>query len=192
MEHTCKGLTDLPLRLLYPRERILAEVERLAAEINSDYQGRELVVVVVLTGALFFAADLIRRLSIPLEIDTVQLASYQGTRSTGTVSLLKDLSLPLNGRSVLVVEDIVDTGLSLQSLVKHLCSRGVSDLRICSLIDKQEQRQCRIVPDYAGLACSSGFLVGYGLDIDGRCRELPDIYEVMTETSNGGHDDRPV
>jgi len=192
MEHACKSLTDLPMRLLYPRERIQEAVERLADEINSDYQARELVVVVVLTGALFFAADLIRRLRIPLEIDTVQLASYQGTRSTGMVSFLKDLSLPVAGRSVLVVEDIVDTGLSLQSLVEFFRTRGVRDLRICSLIDKQEKRQCPITPDYVGLACSSGFLVGYGLDIDGRCRELPDIYEILTETSNGGHDDRPV
>ena len=192
MKQVRKELSDLQLRMAYSREHISVQIERLGKEISKDYAGQDVVVIVVLTGALFFAADLIRQLNVPLLIDSVQLASYQGMHSTGNVTFIKDVSLVLKDRNVLVVEDIIDTGLSLCSLMDDLRMRGVRDIRVCTLIDKQENRRCEIFPDYVGMASSGGFLVGYGLDFDGRFRELPDIYEVISDTCSGGHNDRPV
>jgi len=179
------------LRSLYPQERIEAEVARLAEEINAAYQGEELLVVVVLKGALFFAVDLLRSLRIPVQMDFVKLSSYQGTQSTGTVRLLNDLEAEVLGRNVLIVEDIVDTGLTLAYLKGLLLERGAKRLGVCALIDKKQHRQVDIAPDFTGISCKGGFLVGYGLDLDERLRELPAIYEVV-ENTPGGVNDTPM
>jgi hypoxanthine phosphoribosyltransferase len=168
----------LNLRVLYPKERIQAEVSRLAAEISDAYAGKDLLVVVVLKGAFFFAADLLRALRIPVEMDFLKLSSYDGTQSTGKVLIQKDLETDVAGRDVLVIEDIVDTGLTLGFLVDLLRQRGVKSLGVCALIDKKQRRQVDITPDYVGISCAGGFLVGYGLDLDERMRELPAIYEI--------------
>ena len=167
------------LRVLYPRERIDAEISRLAVEINAAYAGELLLVVVVLKGALFFAADLLRALRIPVEMDFVKLSSYQGTQSTGKVLLQKDLDVDVAGRNVLIVEDIVDTGLTLAFLKGILLQRGAKRLGVCTLIDKQQHRRVELTPEFTGISCCGGFLVGYGLDLDERMRELPAIYEVI-------------
>jgi hypoxanthine phosphoribosyltransferase len=173
------------LRTLYSKERIAAEIERLAAEISADYAGERLLVVTVLNGAVFFAADLVRALRVPVEMDFVKLSSYEGTQTTGKVLVKKDLEQSVAGRHVLVVEDIVDTGLTLTYLVQLLKERGAKSLKVCTLIDKNERRLAPVTPDYIGIACPGGFLVGYGLDLDERMRELSAIYEI-TETPPGG------
>jgi len=169
---------EVELHLLYHEEQIAAEVQRLADEISSDYAGEELALIVVLKGAFMFASDLARRLKVPSTIDFVRLKSYRGTATTGEVSLISDADVPVAGRNVLLVEDIVDTGLSLAFLLEYYRSRGPKSLKACALLDKSENRRVEIAPDYTGMACKNAFVVGYGLDLDERWRELPAIYEV--------------
>lgn len=171
-------MTDVQLRLLYSPERIAAEIQRLAGQITADYAGEELVMVVVLKGAFIFAADLARLVRVPLLVDFVKLSSYSGTDTTGRVVITEDVTGVLAGKSVLVVEDIVDTGLTLAFLLENLQQRGVKSLRVCTLINKMERRRIEITPDYVGIECDGGFLVGYGLDLDERYRELAAIYEL--------------
>jgi hypoxanthine phosphoribosyltransferase len=173
------------LRELFSRKRIEAEVSRLAGEISAAYAGEKLLVVVVLKGAFFFAADLVRALRVPVEMDFVKLSSYAGTQTTGSVLIKKDLQTSLAGRHVLVVEDIVDTGLTLTFLLDLLRERGAKSLRVCTLIDKNQRRQADITPDYVGISCAGGFLVGYGLDLDERMRELSTIYEIIEKPLGG-------
>lgn len=168
-----------PLRLLYSAERISAEVERLAAEISTDYKGETLLLVVVLKGAIFFAADLARQIRCSIVMDFVKLSSYKGTESTGTITISKDLEIAVAGRNVLVIEDIVDTGLTLTFLLARLRAEGPRSLKVCTLIDKKGHRKVDVVPDYAGIVCDEGFLVGYGLDLDEQYRQLPEIYEII-------------
>ncbi|KAF0215255.1 MAG: hypoxanthine [Geobacteraceae bacterium] len=182
---------SVELRLLYTGKRIAAEVGRLAHEISSDYAGRELLLVVVLKGAFIFAADLARRIRLPLTVDFVKLASYNGMESTGKVVITKDIETAAAGKHVLVVEDIVDTGLSLAFLLESLRSRGPKSLKVCTLIDKRERRRVDVSADYVGIVCDRGFLVGYGLDLDESRRELPAIYEVVNSPS-GGLNDSPM
>lgn len=175
----------LNLRVRYSKERIAAEVSRLAAEISAAYSGKELLVVVVLKGALFFAADLLRALRIPVKMDFLSLSSYDGTSSTGNVTVKQDLSTDVAGRHVLVVEDIIDTGLTLSFLLDLLQQRGAKSLGVCTLIEKNQRRQVDITPDYIGISCADGFLVGYGLDLDERMRELSAIYEIVENPLGG-------
>ena len=185
MERTYWMEQGFNLQELYSKERIEAEVSRLAGEISAAYAGEELLVVVVLKGALFFAADLVRALRVPVEMDFVKLSSYEGTQTTGSVLVKKDLETNVAGRHVLVVEDIVDTGLTLTFLLDLLRQRGAKSLSVCTLIDKTERRQAVITPDYVGIACDGGFLVGYGLDLDERMRELSAIYQIIGNTPGG-------
>ncbi|HEY6873989.1 MAG TPA: hypoxanthine phosphoribosyltransferase [Geobacteraceae bacterium] len=177
------------LRLVYPEARITAEVQRLADEISADYAGKEILLIAVLKGAFIFAADLARRIRLPLSVDFVELSSYSGTETVGHVSLTRDVENSLEGKNVLVVEDIVDTGLSLAFLLAHLSRMGPESLKVCTLIDKRGRRRVDVTPDYAGIVCDDRFLVGYGLDLDERCRELPAIYEIATKSPGGGLND---
>jgi hypoxanthine phosphoribosyltransferase len=167
------------LRELYSAERISREVQRLAREISADYAGNELLVIVVLKGAFIFAADLVRHLTVPVVVDFIEISSYSGMNSTGRAIVTKDLTLPLQGRHVLIVEDIVDEGLSLSFLMELLRSRNPETMKVCTLIDNRRRRSVPVEPDYAGIRGICGFLVGYGLDMDQRCRELPDLYEFI-------------
>ena len=171
---------DAELQLVYSSDQIAASVEKLAQRIGRDYAGEELVLVVVLKGALFFAADLARSIGLPLSMEFVKLKSYNGTSSTGTVVITKDLDEPIAGKHVLVVEDIVDTGLTLQFLLGYLSDQGARSVKICTLLDKSGRRQVEVTPDYVGISCENRFLVGYGLDFDERYRELPAIYELIS------------
>ena len=172
-------MSELPLKTLFSKERIASEVKRLGEEISRDYLGREILLVGVLNGSFMFFADLARTISVPLVIDFVRLASYgSDTRSSGIVEMRKDLELPVNGRHVLVVEDIVDSGFTLESLYHRLLLREPASLKICTLIDKRKHREVEIEADYVGLTLDDGFIVGYGLDFDERYRNLPDIYLV--------------
>jgi hypoxanthine phosphoribosyltransferase len=164
----------------------------MADEISRDYAGQKLCLVVVLKGAFIFAADLVRSLDLPIEIDFVKLASYNGLETSGRVVITKDIEIGITGENVLVVEDIVDTGITLDFLLRHLAGKGPKSLKVCTLIDKRERRRIAVMVDYTGLVCNSGFLVGYGLDIDERGRELEAIYEVADLPSGGGLNDNSM
>jgi hypoxanthine phosphoribosyltransferase len=183
---------EIKLNLLYHENRISAEVQRLAEEISADYTGQELLLIVVLKGAFIFAADLARRIRLPLMLDFMRLSSYSGMESTGEVYLVNDIETPVAGKHVLVVEGIVDTGLSLAFLLQRLKEKGPKSLKVCALIDKQGRRRADVRADYTGIVCDDRFLVGYGLDLDGRCRELPAIYEIVKNAFCGGLNDSPM
>ncbi len=170
---------------VYSAEQIAAAVRRLADEISKDYAGEEVLLVVVLQGAFIFAADLVRQLRIPLQLDFVRLASYSGMESTGSIVVTKDVESAIDGRNVIVIEDIVDTGLTLAFMLERLHNRRPKSLKVCALVDKPSHRRVDVAPDYVGIVNSGGYLVGYGLDMDGKMRELPAIYEVQTLPSGG-------
>lgn len=180
------------MSLMYSEEQLAAVVQRLSDKLSADFAGEELVLIVVMKGAFIFAADLLRKLRVPLTVDFIRLRSYQGITTTGKVSLLNDIVTPIEGKHVVVVEDIVDTGLSLEFLLHHLRSMGPKSLKVCALIDKPCRRRTFVTADYSGFTCSDEFLVGYGLDLDERYRELPAIYKLLTFSPCGGLNDSPV
>jgi hypoxanthine phosphoribosyltransferase len=165
--------------VLFSKEVIDRRVRELADAISHDYAGRELVVVGVLKGAFIFMADLIRALRIPCKVDFTQLASYgSGTVSSGDIVIKKDIGLPIDGRDVLIVEDIVDTGLTLSFLVAALKERAPRSLKVCVFLDKKMRRKVPFEADYTGFAIDDGFVVGYGLDFNEQARFLPDVYVI--------------
>jgi hypoxanthine phosphoribosyltransferase len=167
------------LVLLHPREAIQDRVQALAGQIRADYAGRDLVVVGVLKGAFVFMADLIRAIGQPLTLDFVGLSSYgAGTRSSGAVTITKALGLAIAGKDVLVVEDVLDTGLTMRALLEYLRAQAPRSLRICALLDKRERRTEAVPAEYVGFALRDGFVAGYGIDWGERYRELPDLYRV--------------
>ena len=160
-------------------EELEKQVNHLAACINRDYEGKSLVVIGILNGACIFLSDLVRRLSVPVEIDFVRLASYgKGSVTSGEVRITKDVELPVEGRHVLVVEDIVDTGATLLWFLDYLRRWQPESVRICALVDKSERREVEVPLDYVGIRVDKGFLVGYGLDFAEKHRNLPGIHEV--------------
>jgi len=164
------------LKPLFSRQEIAEAVARLAVEISADYADKHLVLVGVLKGAFVFLADLVRELTIPVEIEFVRLASYGSRKeSSGEVAVKKDVEITLAGKDVLIVEDIVDTGLSLTFLMDHLGTHNPSSLRVCALVDKKFRRKIEVTVDYTGFAIDDGFIVGYGIDFNERYRSLPDI-----------------
>lgn len=172
------------LKLFQSRDEIAEQVRRLGAEISRDFQGREILLVAVLKGAFLFFSDLVRVISVPVVVDFVRLASYGSeTRSSGLVELRKDLEMSVTGRDVIIVEDIVDTGYTLESLYHRLLRREPASLRICTLLDKRCDRQVAITADYVGMSFDDGFVVGYGLDYRERYRHLPDLYLLEGEFS---------
>lgn len=165
------------MEIVIDREKIASRVAELGRLISADYAGSELLVVGVLTGAFVFTADLIRAIELPLEVDFVRVGSYgEGTCSSGKIALRKDLECSVAGRHILLVEDIVDTGLTLAWLLAHLLARHPASLKACALIDKRQRREIEVVVDYVGFPVAEGFLVGYGLDCGGQQRQLPDIH----------------
>ncbi len=169
-------------RLLFTAEDIAHQVQRLAGQISEDYQGKEIILVGVLKGAFIFLADLARQLAIPTQLDFVRLASYgSGTESSGKVEITTDVQLDLHGRDVLIVEDIVDSGLTTAFLREHLLAKKPRSLKICTLLDKRERRSVSIPLDYVGWHLDKGFIVGYGLDCNEAHRQLPDIYELILQ-----------
>lgn len=169
--------TNPNLDVLYDRQQINARIEELGEQITSEYSGKELVLVGVLKGSCIFMADLMRTIDLTLTIDFMAVSSYKdGTRSTGDVEILKDLSNPIRGKHVIVVEDIVDTGLTLSRLLEILGTRGAASIRLASFLDKPEPRiKKELKIDYTGFVVPNKFVVGYGLDAAGRYRNLPFI-----------------
>lgn len=162
-----------------PEEKILAEVERLAAQISCDLEGKNPLFLAVLNGSFVFAADLFRRITIPSEISFVKLASYQGTETTGVVKRMIGLSENVKGRTVVVVEDIVDTGYTMQKLLKDLAACDPEAIHVCSLLLKPGKLKVKLDLKYVALEIPDDFIVGYGLDYDGFGRNLRDIYTVV-------------
>ncbi len=165
-----RAVTDV----LIDRETLQRRIAELGEEISSDYAGRDLLLVGVLKGAVFFMADLMRGLTIPCEIDFMAISSYgDSTDSSGVVRILKDLDINIEGRDVLVVEDIIDSGLTLSYLMRNLEARQPASLEVCALMTKPERREIDVPVRYVGFEIPNRFVIGYGLDFAERYRNLP-------------------
>ena len=163
--------------LLFSKETIREKVKELARQISSDYEEKEPIFIGVLNGAVFFLSDLVRDISIPVKMDFIRASSYGSEMvSSATVRLTKDIEIPVEGKPVILVEDIVDTGLTLSYIIKNLEHQHPESIKICALINKLERREVSIQVDYFGFQIEDGFIVGYGLDYDENYRHLPDIY----------------
>lgn len=164
---------------LYDEKAIAKRVEEIGAQISADINGEPLVIVVVLKGAFMFAADLARHIKAPVTIDFIGVASYSGTTSTGTVRITHDLTADIRGKNVVVIEDIIDTGRTLDYLMRMLKQRGPKTLKLCTLLNKPAAREIQVTVDYYGFEIENQFVIGYGLDLDQRWRELPFIAQVQ-------------
>jgi hypoxanthine phosphoribosyltransferase len=174
--------------VLVSKEQLEARVAELAAQISTDYAGRDLLVVGVLKGAVFFIADLVRQMETPCELDFMAVSSYGSTtHSSGVVRILKDLDSPIAGRHVLVVEDVIDSGLTLSYLLRNLASRDPASLEVCTLLTKPGHRRRGLATRYVGFDLEDVFVIGYGLDHAERFRNLPYIavLDAYTEPSQG-------
>jgi hypoxanthine phosphoribosyltransferase len=161
------------VEVLIPDERLRARVAEIGQQITRDYEGQPLVLVGVLKGALVFLADLMRAIDLPVSLDFVGLSSYVGTRTGGAIELTADLTRPIEGKHVVVVEDIVDTGLTMRYLLDNLATRRPLSVKIAALLEKPARAQVKIPIDYRGFVIGDEFVVGYGLDWDGKLRNLP-------------------
>jgi hypoxanthine phosphoribosyltransferase len=160
--------------VLIDEERLHTRIRELGRELSTDYAGRELLLVGVLKGAVFFMADLMRQLTIPCEVDFMAISSYgASTDSSGVVRILKDLDISIEGRDVLVVEDIIDSGLTLSYLMRMLESRNPASLEVCALLTKPARREIDVPVRYTGFEIPNEFVIGYGLDFGERYRNLP-------------------
>ena len=166
----------MQIEVLLSADEIAKRVKELGAEISRDYTDKDLLVVGILKGAVVFLSDLIREITVPLEVDFMATSSYgQATKTSGVVQLLKDLDTPIEGRDVLIVEDIIDSGLTLSYLSQLLLSRKPASTKTAVLLDKPDRRQTEFVPDYVGFTIPDQFVIGYGLDFNHKFRELPYI-----------------
>jgi hypoxanthine phosphoribosyltransferase len=160
--------------ILVQADDLQRRVRELGAEITRDYDGEDLLLVCVLKGAVFFLSDLMREIDVPCEVDFMAVASYgDATESSGVVRILKDLDAPIEGRHVLIVEDIVDSGLTLQYLMRNLKARAPASLEVCALLTKPGRRQAEVRARYIGFEIPNRFVIGYGLDHAERHRNLP-------------------
>lgn len=174
-------IKDKSFTTFITEDKILKEVSRVADEINRDLEGTEPLFLSVLNGSFMFTADLMKRISLPCEISFVKLASYAGTSSTGKVKELVGLNENIEGRTVVIVEDIIDTGFTMQRLVETLRSKNPKDIRIATLLVKPDKLQVKLDIDYVAMNIPNDFIVGYGLDYDGKGRNYRDIYTVVNE-----------
>ncbi len=171
-----EGLRSHLSGILFTRDEIDAKVQELGARLTREYRDRDPLFVGILTGSFPFIADLVRSIDIPLEVDFMAVSSYgKGTKSSGVVKILKDLDRSIEGRHVVLVEDIVDSGLTLKYLIENLATRHPASISICTLLDKTDARKEPVEIRYAGFECPNEFVVGYGLDYAGRYRNLPYI-----------------
>ena len=163
-------------KVLFSEEDIADMVKRLGAQISEDYKGKDLVLIAVLRGAVVFMGDLMRAIDTDLAIDFMAVSSYgNGTKSSGTVRIIKDLDIDIKDRDVLIVEDILDSGVTLHYLMQILAARGANSIRLCTLLSKPERRKIDVNVDYLGFEIPDEFVVGYGLDYAEKYRNLPYI-----------------
>lgn len=175
-------MDEMRREILFSRDAIARRVQEMAGQISGDYNGRELIVIGILKGAFIFMADLIRAMSIPCKVDFVRVASYgAGQESSGKVVMTKDIETSIKGRDILIVEDIVDTGLTLTYLVNWLKERNPGSLKVCAFLDKRKRRKVSFEADYVGFTIDDGFVVGYGLDFNEQARFLPEVYAIKQE-----------
>jgi len=182
------GLADDVEEVLIPEEVLLDRIRELGRQISAEYDTKEPLLVGILTGAFVFLADLLRAITIPCQVDFMATASYgAGTESSGIVRILKDLDQSIEGRHVLIVDDIIDTGLTMDYLLETLRARYPASLRVCALLDKKPRRRREVPIDFAGFVIPDRFVVGYGLDFAGRYRNLryigvlkPELYGIPT------------
>lgn len=163
------------LKVMYSEEEIQKRIKEVAEKIDKDYEGKELIVISVLKGAIFFTVDLVKKMKTPVVLDVMQVSSYQGTQSTGNVIIKKGLDEDISGKDVLIVEDIIDTGYTLQYLKEYLQTLNPSSLKIAVLADKKERREIDVDIDYTCFDIENKFVVGYGFDIDQKYRNIPYI-----------------
>ncbi len=163
-------------QVLISEEEIQQAITRIADQINKDYAGKEILFVVILKGSLVFAADLMRKINVPLKVDFMQASSYgSGTESTGIIKIKKDLENRADGKHILIIEDIIDSGNTLAALKNELLARNPASVKICTFLNKPERRTTHVDVDYIGIEIPDEFVVGYGLDFDERYRHLPYI-----------------
>ncbi len=177
---------DVIERVLVSKEQLDKQVEELGARISKDYEGQELVIIGVLKGGFIFLADLARKIIIPVDLDFMSVSSYgNSSKSSGVVKIIKDVDTNITGKHVLIVEDIIDTGLTLSHLVELLKTRGPLSVKICAALDKPSRRKVDLKVDYKGIEIPDEFVVGYGLDYAGKYRNIPEVCvlkrEVYTE-----------
>lgn len=170
---------EYTIKTLLTREEVEKRVKELAKEIEKDYQGKDLLVIGLLKGSVIFMSDLIKEIDLPLVIDFMSVSSYSGTTSTGVINILKDTDIDVKDRDVLIVEDIIDTGLTLSHVRKLLEERETKSLKICTLLDKPSRRTVEIKGDYTGFVIPDEFVIGYGLDYDQQYRNIPYIGVVV-------------
>jgi len=169
------------LNRLLTQEQVASIVQGLADRISKDYDGRELVLVCILKGAFVFLSDLIRHLRIPAQVDFVRLASYgSGMKTCGKIEITKDVEIPLENKDVLIIEDIIDSGRTLQFLRDRLALLNPRSIRVCALLDKKARREVEMEADYLGTEVDDLFIVGYGIDFNEHYRHLPEIYYVTS------------
>lgn len=172
-------IKDKEFSLFISEETILSQIDRVAEEINRDLAGKNPLFICVLNGAFMFASDLMKRVSIPSEISFVKLSSYEGTSSTGNLKEIMGLQENIEGREVVVVEDIVDTGHTMASMLGQLRGKNPANLRVATLLFKPAALKAEVTLDYVAMEIPNDFIVGYGLDYDGYGRNLADIYKIV-------------
>ncbi len=163
------------LNVLFEKEEIQKRIGEVAEKIDEDYKGKEILVISVLKGAIFFTVDLVMKMKTPIVLETIQVSSYQGTQSTGNIIMKKDLDSDISGKDVLIVEDIVDTGYTLKYLKEYLQTLNPKSIKIAVLLDKKERRKTKIDIDYTCFEIENKFVVGYGFDVDEKGRNIPFI-----------------
>ncbi len=169
------------LRPIISQERIERRLDELAAQIRRDYEGKDFTIVAIMKGAIFFLVDLLRRVDLPARLDVVHVSSYTGTVSGGAVKVLADMTLDVRNRHVLLIDDILDTGLTLTHVLEELERQGPHSLKTCVLLSKKARRQVEIEPAYCGFEIGDEYVVGYGLDHNDRYRHLPYIAALEEE-----------
>ena len=168
--------------VLVSRDAIKERIKELGAKISREYEGKELVLVGVLKGGFIFLADLMREITIPVDMDLIAVSSYgASTKTSGVVRIIKDIDLNITGKHVLIVEDLVDTGLTLKHLKELLSTRGPASVKVCTAFDKPSRRKVDIDIEYEGIIIPDKFIVGYGLDYAGKYRNLPDVCTLKPE-----------
>jgi hypoxanthine phosphoribosyltransferase len=174
MEQTNK--MDVIDRVLVSKEEIQTAVERLGRQITQDYQGKDLFVIGVLKGGFMFMADLVRAIDLPIQLDFIAVSSYgSATKTSSVVRMIKDIDKSLDGKHLLIVEDIIDSGVTLKYLKEMFATRGPLSIKICTIFDKPSRRKVEMVGDYVGVEIPDEYVIGYGLDYDGTYRNLPDL-----------------
>lgn len=172
--------SDINMKTLFSKETLRQRIAELGQTISTDYAGQKIVVIGVLKGSFIFLADLVRAIKLPMEIEFIGVSSYEGTSSTGEVRITNDLTVEVQGKDVLLVEDIVDTGNTIDFLLDTLSVRKPKSLKIAALLSKPEAHQMNHNIDYIGFEISKEFVVGYGLDLDGNFRGIPEIRQIQS------------